>query len=705
MTRLRGLKARLLVLFLSVDLVALAVTIKTVSSSAYEAIEEQIQAQISTGARQVQSELQQDLETKWGWMSNMVDNAIVLGTLRGDARAAATLASFMRELNLPGRGGDQMYVALVSPDGRVRAANRPDAPPIPIAGEPWLARVASGGADKAQIEYRGSTPLVVFALPVFEGSAARGALVAQFDLGFASDIAAGQRSFDVALIAGADRVVSGSVPDAMLKRIGSLAMDPEKPNIFRDGERLYCVVPLRAPLESALEWRLAMSAPLAVVRRPISALRLRLLSAGLAMALLLALVVWWRVRAFVRPVEQLEAAMRDIISRGDLSRRVPVAADDEIGRLARTFNEMLGVLRDSSDRLALLASIPANSPLPIVLTDDRRRVVFWNAAATRLFGWSFEEIAGRPLLDVCVPPDLRETTARRMDAVDAGEGLEVETVRCARDGTAIPVRLVGALCRDHGGRAVGQIQILQDLRDVRRLQEALGRAEKLGAVGQLAAGVAHEINNPLGIILGFAQGLRRRLQQEPDSPWSGPVLSIEREALRCKELVASLLSFSRRSSSTQRARGDLRESVRQALSLVGAQARVKNVSLNADIGDAPLLVVANGNQMQQIVVNLCTNAIDAMAAGGDLTVTLGSVRADGRVWAELRVADTGSGIPESIRAQVFDPFFTTKEVGQGTGLGLALVHEIVGQHNGSIRFESELGKGTTFQVLFPLEAA
>lgn len=229
--------------------------------------------------------------------------------------------------------------------------------------------------------------------------------------------------------------------------------------------------------------------------------------------------------------------------------------------------------------------------------------------------------------------------------------------------------------------------------ELKRSQGQLVQADKMVAVGQLAAGVAHEINNPLGIILGFSQNLAG--EGPLSESMTLAVKSIEREAMRCKRLVEDMLTFSRQGGAAHEA-VDLAEMVGGVLDMVEARTRVSEVELVRELGPAPKVVAAK-NQLQQVVINLCNNAVDAMPNGGTLTIRTGGTGA----LAAIEVQDTGTGIPEEIRGQIFNPFFTTKDVGKGTGLGLSLVYEIIQNHKGDIKVESEVGKGTKFVVTLP----
>lgn len=225
----------------------------------------------------------------------------------------------------------------------------------------------------------------------------------------------------------------------------------------------------------------------------------------------------------------------------------------------------------------------------------------------------------------------------------------------------------------------------------------LYQSEKMASLGQLAAGVAHEINNPLGVILGFAQALT--IDLDDADPLSLPLKSIEREAVRCRNLVQDLLVFSRLGKSAAE-EFDFNENTISALNIIEAQARIKSVEIVKDLGALEPFHGDKG-QLLQAVVNIGNNALDAMPDGGRVSV---STRQDGsgeQGRVVLEFSDTGIGIPEESQARIFDPFFTTKEVGKGTGLGLSLTYEIVQRHHGTIRVKSAVGQGTTIIVSLP----
>ncbi len=233
---------------------------------------------------------------------------------------------------------------------------------------------------------------------------------------------------------------------------------------------------------------------------------------------------------------------------------------------------------------------------------------------------------------------------------------------------------------------------------------AVGRAEKLAAVGRLAAGVVHEINNPLATISACAEALETRVEEgeygfsaetEDLKEYLGLIRS---EAFRCKSITMSLLDFSR-ARSGERTEIDLTETVKSSARLLAHQKRGERVEIKLEIPDEMPSVNANSGQIQQAIIALATNAIDAMPEGGTLTFRLFQQNAR----AVIEISDTGSGIAPENLSKIFEPFFTTKEVGKGTGLGLSVCYGIISEHGGRVSVRSNLGQGTTFSIFLPVK--
>jgi two-component system, NtrC family, sensor kinase len=238
------------------------------------------------------------------------------------------------------------------------------------------------------------------------------------------------------------------------------------------------------------------------------------------------------------------------------------------------------------------------------------------------------------------------------------------------------------------------VVVFKDVTDEREVARRLFQAEKMSAVGQLAGGVAHEINNPLGGILAFAQLMAREERSGEDAE---NLRLIADAAMRAKRIVESLLRFSRRPQESEKGPVDLAQVAEEALVLVGPHMKSGHVEVVRGYA-APATALGNANQLQQIAVNLVVNALQAMQGNGTLGVSVGPSGA-GRV--KLSVADTGPGVRPEIAKRIFEPFFTTKAEGQGTGLGLSICYQIAEEHGGSIKLEQPGRGGACFVLELP----
>ncbi|MBN2496517.1 MAG: hybrid sensor histidine kinase/response regulator [Deltaproteobacteria bacterium] len=236
-------------------------------------------------------------------------------------------------------------------------------------------------------------------------------------------------------------------------------------------------------------------------------------------------------------------------------------------------------------------------------------------------------------------------------------------------------------------------------RQVAERTRALVQAEKMAWLGRMAGGVAHEINNPLGGILAFAQLLSRDGKLDESSRES--VAAIRECALRCKTIVDDLLSFARRPGCMLTRSADFNDLILAAVHIAGLHPRAKDLELRVETCEGLPPVRCHTSLLQQVIVNLVQNAIDASEPGQ--IIRIAARREDG--WLLADVEDRGCGIPEHVQPNVFEPFFTTKEVGQGTGLGLAICYRIVQEHGGRLDFSSREGQGSVFTVRVPVDQA
>ncbi|MEW6073615.1 MAG: PAS domain S-box protein [Planctomycetota bacterium] len=339
------------------------------------------------------------------------------------------------------------------------------------------------------------------------------------------------------------------------------------------------------------------------------------------------------------------------------------------------------------------------------------RITYVNRAAERLLGWSSEELLVRGVADLW-PTRLRRTWVDTWRRVREGGSMTFELHGLAKDGREFPVEISMNLFEFAGEeyaitfvRDVSVRQRAQDERD--RLEAQLRQAQKLEAIGRLAGGVAHDFNNILTAILGHADLALADLDgKRVDAESLGQRLrSIARNARLAGGLTRQLLVFGRRDVAHV-----------EILDLGAVLAEMEDVlrwsipeetSLELEFDDGPHLVCANRGQIEQVVMNLVTNARDALRDGGQVRVRVSGARPPGGDGAlvVLAVSDTGCGMDAAVAERIFEPFFTTKPLGQGTGLGLSVVYGIVRQAGGRVEFDTTPGEGTTFRVLFPAAAA
>ena len=355
-----------------------------------------------------------------------------------------------------------------------------------------------------------------------------------------------------------------------------------------------------------------------------------------------------------------------------------------------------------------LQALIAASPMATLSLDLEGRVLLWNPASERMFGWKAAEVVGRilPHVPPSELPEVREILGR----VAAGQVISgLELLRQRKDGGPIQAELYAAPQRDATGKVIGVIEQLADITGRKQLQESLLQTQKMESVGRLAGGIAHDFNNMLTAISGFAQLLLMDLPA--GSRESENAEAIIHAARQASALTQQLLAFSRRQVLEPRILDpDLAIEAMEPMlrRLIGENVELR-VNLRADAGH----VKADPAQLEQVVLNLAVNARDAMPDGGRLTIETGRVAFDAAYSSEhfavapgdyvmVAVSDSGVGMDKATRAHIFEPFFTTKEFGKGTGLGLATVYGVVRQSGGHIWLYSEPGEGTTFKVYLPL---
>lgn len=354
-------------------------------------------------------------------------------------------------------------------------------------------------------------------------------------------------------------------------------------------------------------------------------------------------------------------------------------------------------LESASTHAALWQAIVDTATEGIVTIDERGMVETVNGAAERLFGYRSEELVGKNVAMLMPQPYRDEHDGYLRRYLDTGErriiGIGREVVGLRKDGTQFPIDLSVGEGWSQGRRFF--TAVIRDISDRKDMQTKLAQTERLAAVGELAAGVAHEVNNPINTIINCAQ-----LVRDGDDPNENCQVIME-EGERIAEIVRDLLQFAR--DDRDRAQPtSVQEVVQRTLRLMGENMKRHGVALQVDVPDNLPQVKARPQQIQQVLLNLLMNAKDALvqSAQDPRRVAL-SAAADGK-GVRLTVADNGPGIPEHLGIKVFEPFVTTKRAKGGTGLGLSISKSIVEGYGGTIDVDSTPGKGATFRVWLPL---
>jgi PAS domain S-box-containing protein len=423
-----------------------------------------------------------------------------------------------------------------------------------------------------------------------------------------------------------------------------------------------------------------------------------------------------------RPVQQLAAGV-SAISRGDLNQRIEPATTDEIGQLAIAFNHMAGQLFDQRTALeeahgelrrrfeelrdlkSYTDSILRSLTSGVVTVDLDGRIVTLNPAAEMLTGYFAGEAAGRYCTEVFAQtPEIGEILMETLATRIGVAGVPLAFKR--RNGSAVDVDFGTAPLRAGEGKDLGVVGMFRDLTAVRELEGQLRRSDRLAAIGTLAAGLAHEIKNPLTSLLTFTRHLERRFDDEHFREKFQRV--VPRELERINAIVERLLELARPTDlALERVR--LPALLDRVVELYDNEIDARQVRIRRDYArDLPALQ-ADPDALHRALVNLVGNALDAVSPGGRIVLRAAwheagiarSARRLGRV-LRVEVEDDGPGIAAADADRIFTPFFTTKP--NGTGLGLAITHKLIEDHGGAIDFRSAPGRGTVFRILLPLRS-
>ncbi len=399
--------------------------------------------------------------------------------------------------------------------------------------------------------------------------------------------------------------------------------------------------------------------------------------------------------SILEPVARLVRGIR-VSSPDGYPPPIPEDGQDEIGFLTREFNRLIADLKDKDAALrafygrekARADLILASVPTGVIGVDAQGTVRLWNAAAGSIFGLAEGEALERGVAGLALPPTVTDALRQAL----AGVRTPIAEVGWGEGSAARRLETAAVPYRDESGTLLGAVALVGDVTERARLEEELRTRERLAALGEMSAGIAHEVRNPLAAMDGFAGLLARRLREPAETEL---LEGIRREIEALNGIVTTFSRFAR-SPMLHRRRVDLRSLLGDLLPYYAN----RGVEITFDL-DGVRALTADPDEIRTVFANLLRNAVEAQPNGGSVVVeaSFDPVRRVHRV----RVRDRGPGIPPEMAGRIFNPFFTTKA--EGTGMGLALVHRIVTAHGGSVRLVAQEGPGTAFEVELPAEEA
>ncbi len=389
-----------------------------------------------------------------------------------------------------------------------------------------------------------------------------------------------------------------------------------------------------------------------------------------------------------RPIRALVKGAEEV-GKGNLGYQIESGTTDETHILSEAFNQMscnlnksISELRTSKDRYKKLVDGISDA---VILIDSQKKILSWNKAAQDIFGWSGAEVIGRKIDTLFYLPAGAVTS-------DNPEIQGGERVFTKKNGKTFPGFVRNRPLQDNEN--TGNVVVISDVtgqKEMVKLEKQLSQSEKLATIGKLAAGIAHEINNPLTSISLHTQIM---LKKTWDEKTNGRLNIINKEANRAARIVKELLEFARQSE-PKLSSVNINNEIEKVLKILDPQ--LNGIRVTTDLKPLPL-ILADGEQIQQVIMNMLTNSIQSITTAGEIIIE--TIAKPDKV--EISITDNGCGIPHDNIGRIFDPFFTTKRPGEGTGLGLSICYGIIKKHNGSIDVKSEVGAGTTFTIKLPV---
>jgi two-component system, NtrC family, sensor histidine kinase HydH len=335
-------------------------------------------------------------------------------------------------------------------------------------------------------------------------------------------------------------------------------------------------------------------------------------------------------------------------------------------------------------------SLVETMPIGLVAINDREEIISFNQTAESILRYAYRDVIGKKAHEIIPTPCIA-----LLQGLKAGKKVMEEEIDCPlRDGRTISLEVIATIMEEDNGDFLGYVVLFRDITEVQHLKKEMERSQRLASVGSLAAGIAHEIRNPLSSIKGFATFFKERYRDNSEDQKTADIMVQEVE--RLNRVVGQLLEFAR-PMEMKKHWTSIEDVIRHTLKMIEGQAKAKNVAIQTDLSENLGHIFIDRDKITQVLLNLYLNGIEAMEEGGALTVSV--LPHDGRM-VRIDVSDTGKGIDEKDLARIFDPYFTTRP--SGTGIGLAIVHRIIESHDGELRVASEPGKGTKMSIFLPV---
>jgi len=575
-------------------------------------------------------------------------------------------------------------------------------------------RVALEGREFVGLRAEGEGIAQMVIVPVWARGEVIGALATSFDVDdrLARDLRDMMRS-EISFAVGG-RVVASTWPEPVRRQIeGQLATTPA---VMREGARPFemslgkeTYVSLLGRLEAAegsTQVVYVVQRSLDEATRFLATLERMLLMIGGAVLLAAGLLSFAGVTRIVKPVRALVEGTRRVAA-GDLTRPIPVTSNDEIGELSQSFNEMAWAVATSRDALGesehRYRDLFDHAQDVVYTTDPKMNLTSMNEAGLKLLGYQAEELVGRSFYELFAPEDAARLKIQDVRLPAGAARPAIEAVVRRKDGTEATLEIASRWITE-GGRPVGVHGIGRDITERRerelathQFRERVHQAEKLRALGEMAVGVAHNFNNALMGVVGYAQLMESRARTAEE--YKRYARMMVESAEQCGAIVRRIQTFGRPIDVTQREPVDLLKVVRDTVDLTQPKWKAaperegRTVRVKLELVPLPL-IESTGAAWEEIISNLIFNAVDAMPKGGTITI---ATRQEGSECV-LEVRDTGIGMDKDTQRRIFEPFFTTKGPELGSGLGLSTVWGLVHAQGGQIDVASAPGEGTSFTV-------